>query len=66
MDGDTRTHENEDAIGIFLPALDHLVVFIICGLGIYREERAGAVTEVGFSLRWLIRRRLRVKAGIYR
>jgi hypothetical protein len=43
-----RTHENEDAISILLPSLDHLVVFIICGLGVYREERPRAVTELGF------------------
>ena len=59
------THENEDSIRIFLPALDHLFVFIICNLGVYGEERSGAVTEAGFSLRWLIRLRLRAKLVIY-
>jgi hypothetical protein len=54
MDGDTRTDENEDTISTFLPALDHLVVFI-CSLGVYGKERPGAVTEAGFSLKWLIR-----------
>jgi hypothetical protein len=49
-----ETHENEDSISILLPALDHLVVLIVRGLGVYGEEWPGAVTEVGFSLRWLI------------
>ena len=49
MDGDTRTDENEDPISIFLPTLDHLVVFI-CSLGVYEKERPGAATEAGFSL----------------
>jgi hypothetical protein len=62
MDFDTRTHEKEDSIGIFLPALNHLVVFIICSLGVYGEERFGAVAEIGLSLRWLILHRLRVVA----
>jgi hypothetical protein len=61
MDADMRTHENEDAISILLPALDHLVVLIIRGLGVYGEERPGAVAEVGFSLHWLIRCWSRVK-----
>jgi hypothetical protein len=30
--GDTMTHENEDSIGIFLPAVGHLVVFFLCNL----------------------------------
>ena len=38
MIGDTVTHENEDPISILLPAIDHLVVFFLCNLGIYREE----------------------------
>ena len=54
------THEDENPIRIFLPALGHFVVFIVCGLGVYGEERPGAVTEVGFSMKWLARRRLRV------
>ena len=48
MDADRRTHENEDSVGILLPALDHLVVFLLCGLGIDGEERPRAVTEAGF------------------
>jgi hypothetical protein len=55
MDADARTHKNKNAISIFLPALDHFVIFIVCGLGVYGEERPGAVTEVGFSLGRLIR-----------
>ena len=48
--GNTRTHENEDAISVFLPALDYLLVLFLCSLGIYREEPTGAVTKDGFSL----------------
>jgi hypothetical protein len=55
MNGNTRTHKNENAISIFLPALDHLVVLFLCSFGVYGEEWTRAVTEVGFSLRWLIR-----------
>jgi hypothetical protein len=33
-----ETHENEDSFGIFLPALGHLVVFILCALE-YMEKR---------------------------
>ena len=50
MGCNTRTHEKEDSISIFLPSVDHLLVFNICSLGVDGEERAGAVTEVGFSL----------------
>jgi hypothetical protein len=50
MDPDTRTHEKEDPIGIFLPALDHLVVLIICSLGVYGEEWFRSVTKIGFKL----------------
>ena len=32
MDVDGRTHEDEDAISILLPAIDHLVVFFPCKL----------------------------------
>jgi hypothetical protein len=50
VNGNTRTHKNEDAISIFLPALGHLVVLFLRGFGVYREERFRAVTEVaGFS-----------------
>ena len=54
MDAHTRTHEIEDAIKIFFPALDHLVVLFLRGFGVYGEQWSRAVTEVGFSLRWLI------------
>ena len=57
---DKRTYENEDPIGIFLPALDHLVVFFFYNLGIYGEKLPRVITEVGFSLRWLIRHWQRV------
>jgi hypothetical protein len=30
MKADIRTHENEHAIGILLPALGHLVIFFLC------------------------------------
>ena len=55
MNATTKTHENEDAIGIFLPTLDHLVVLFLCGFGVYGEEGPRAVTKVGFSLQRLIR-----------
>ena len=60
MIGDTRTHENEDPVSILLPAINHLVVFFLCSLGVYGEERSRAVTEVGFSLGWRTWCRLRV------
>jgi hypothetical protein len=56
MDANTETHENEDAISIFLPALDHFVVLLLCGFGVYREELSRAVTEDIFPLQLLIRR----------
>jgi len=31
-DGNKITHENEDSIGIFLPAVGHLDVFFLCDL----------------------------------
>ena len=34
-----ETHENEDFIGIFLQKIDHLVIFILCCLGVRGEER---------------------------
>jgi hypothetical protein len=30
MDINTGTHEYEDPIGVFLPAVGHLVVFFLC------------------------------------
>ena len=59
MNVDTRTHENKDAISIFLPAFDHLVIFILCHVGVYGEELPRAVTEGRFRL---IRCRPRVVA----
>ena len=59
MNADTGTHENEDGICILLPAFDHLVVFILCNVGVYGEELPRAVTKVGFPLQWLIRCRRR-------
>ena len=58
--GDTRAHEDEDAISILLPAFNHLIVFLLRNLGVHGEERLRAVTKVGFSLWWLIRCRLRM------
>jgi hypothetical protein len=46
------THENEDSIGIFLPAVGHLIVFFLCSLRIQGEEGPRAVAKVGFPLRW--------------
>ena len=53
MNGNTRTHENEDAICIVFPAFGVLVVFFLCGFGVYGEEGSGTVTEIGLWLRWL-------------
>jgi hypothetical protein len=55
MNGNTRTHKNEDAISIAFPSLGILVVLFLCGFGVYGEEGSRAVTEIGFNLRWLIR-----------
>lgn len=66
MDADTRTHKNENSVSIFLPALNHLVVFIICSLGVHREERTGAVTEVELPMQWRIRCRLRMNDVLIR
>ena len=38
MDAYKRTHEYEDVINLFLPAIDHLVVLVLCGVGVYGEE----------------------------
>ena len=62
MDSNTRTHKNEDPISIFLPSVNHLVVLLLCSLGVYGEERPRAVTKVGLSLQWLILCRPRVVA----
>ena len=53
MDVNTGTHEKEDVISLFLPALDHLGVLFLCGFGVYGEEWSRAVTEVRFPMRWL-------------
>jgi hypothetical protein len=53
MNSNTRTHKNEDAISIVFPSFGVLVVFFLCGFGIYGEEWSGAVTEIGLFLRWL-------------
>ena len=52
LDAAIRTHENEDPIRIFLRALNHVVVFILCDLGVHGEKLSRAVTKFGFSLRW--------------
>ena len=65
MNDYTRTHKNEDSISsIFPPALDHLLVFILRSIGVYGKERPRTVTEVMFSMQWLIRRRLRMVAVV--
>jgi hypothetical protein len=64
MDANTRTHEKQYPISIFLPALDHLVVFNVCSIIIHGEERSGAVTGIGLSLRWLIQWQLRMVAVV--
>ena len=52
LDAVTSTHENEDSIGIFLRAQNHVVIFILCDLGVHGEKLSRAVTKFGFSLRW--------------
>lgn len=66
MNADTRTHEKQYPISIFLPALNHLVVFNVCSGVIYREERRSAVSGIGVSLRlrWLIQWRPRMVAVV--
>ena len=34
-----KTHENQGPICIFLATLDHLIIFILCNLGIQEVER---------------------------
>ena len=38
MNVDTRTYKNENAISVLLPTLDHLVILLIRGLGVYGEK----------------------------
>jgi len=59
-----RTHEDEDAIGILLPAVDHLVVFFPRKLRIHGKDWPRAVTEVGLPLLWLVGYRLRLFEGV--
>ena len=54
INADTRTHENEDSVGILLPAFDHLVVFLLRGVGVHGKERTRAVAEAGPVSRLLI------------
>ena len=44
--------KNEDLIGTLLPAFHILFFFVICSLGLYGDERPGAVAEIRFSMRW--------------
>ena len=64
MNVDTRTYENEDGISILLPAFDHLVVFILCNVGVYGEEFPRAITEFRFPLGGLVRCRLGLKVAV--
>ena len=48
MNTDRKTHKDEDAFGILLPAFDHFVVFLLCSLAVQGEERTRAVNEDGF------------------
>ena len=43
------THKNEDHISVFSPTLGHLVVFFLCNLRIFQEERGGAIPKAGLS-----------------
>ena len=38
MDGDVRTHENEDAISVLCPAVSHLIIFFLCNLRIHGKD----------------------------
>ena len=53
MNGNTRTHKNEDAISIVFPAFGIPVVLFLCGFGVHVEEGFGTVTEIGLCLQWL-------------
>jgi len=44
---DVVTDKNEDAIGVFLPAVHFLIVFIRCYLRIQGEEHLRAITPGG-------------------
>ena len=52
LDAVTNTHENEDPIGIFYRVQNHVVVFILCDLGVHGKKLSRAVTKFGFSMRW--------------
>ena len=66
MNADTRTHKKENAFSILLPTLDHLVVLILCGFGVYGEEGPRAVPEIRLPLQLLVwRRHMMVAAVIY-
>jgi hypothetical protein len=55
IDADTaETYENEDSFGSVFQAIDPLVVFILCGLGVHGEDGRRTIAEVGLSLRWLL------------
>ena len=55
MNADSKTHKNKDPVGILLPTFDHLVVFLLCGVGVQGEERPRGIPVAGF-FRLLIRR----------
>jgi hypothetical protein len=60
MNADTRAHEKQYPISIFLPTLDHLVIFDVRSIIIYGKERCRAVPGIGLSLGWLAQWRLRI------
>jgi hypothetical protein len=51
MYDDMRTYKNKNPIGIFSPAIGHLVVCFLCSLGVHGKQRLRIILEVGFSLR---------------
>ena len=53
LNADRSTHENEDILGIFLPAFNHFLVCLLRSLEIHGEERPRAVTGAGL-FRFLI------------
>ena len=49
--------KNDDPFPILLPLLYNLLVHVLCGLGVYGEDRPKAVPKIGHSAQWRVRRR---------
>jgi hypothetical protein len=50
-----RSHEENDALGNFLPLFGHLIVFFLCHSLIQEKERRRAISSELFLLRLLLR-----------